>query len=421
VHLRVECERAGRRDIIASLFSEIPTTNSAQAIDRELATAINRALDAAGIRPSQRSRRIGDYKLEQLLAESDFHQDWAATHATLPNLKRRVRVYNARRALAAVDRIALASAARREFESLEGIRHRSILRASDFIDSEHGPALVFEVDADAARLDHLMRLHGAALDLWQKLKLIRAVAESLQAAHRQRLYHRALSPQTLLVRHSLDSATRLEVLLFDWQIATRQLQESEGSSSSTLHVEMLSDRAAQQVYLAPEVWVAQRPNPAKLDLFGLGAVSYFILTGEPPAADRQELVEKCDQGPGLTLSTRLNGCSSELEELVQFATWPDAGDRFGAVGEFLARLEVVEEAVEEALTAPASAQESVHPLDASVGDVLAGRFRVVRRLGKGATSLALAVERLDDLSRRKRGRAFWGARCPEFIDSLLLV
>lgn len=377
-----------RADIAGKLFDETPPVTSAQPIDRDLATSINRAMEAIGIRPPQQSRRVGDYQLEQVLAETDFHQDWLAKHVSLSNLQRRVRLYTAKRTLTAAQRTMLADAARREFQLLEGIRHPGILRASDFIDSEHGPALIFEYDEGLQRLDHFIRAQGEHLDLWQRLKLVRAIAEALDAAHRYRLYHRGLSPQTILVRTI--GTNSFDVTLFDWQIATRQLQEAEGETTGTLHVEMLSDRLAQEIYLAPEARIAPRPDAIKLDLFSLGAIAYFVLAGEPPAVSGDELVTKCEQGPGLTLSAMVNGCLAEIEDLIQFATWPSPEDRFGSSGEFLVALDKAEEALEDALTAPAA--PLVSPLEANTGNVLHG-FEVVRRLGKGGTSLALEVRR----------------------------
>jgi len=122
------------------------------------------------------------------------------------------------------------------------------------------------------------------VDLWQRLKLVRAIAEALDAAHRYRLYHRGLSPQTILVRTL--GAGAFDVTLFDWQIATRQLQQAEGESTGTLHVELLSDRAVQEIYLAPEARIAPRPDAIRLDLFALGAIAWFVLSGEAPGRPR---------------------------------------------------------------------------------------------------------------------------------------
>jgi serine/threonine protein kinase len=156
-----------------------------------------------------------------------------------------VRLYTSRQTGSAAQRGILADAARREFQLLEGLRHPGILRASDFIDSEHGPALVFEYEEDLRRLDHFIRSQGEHLDLWLRLKLIRAIAETLDAAHCNRLFHRGLSPQTILVRTV--GANAFDVVLFDWQIATRHLRGAEGETTGPLHIGMLSDRMAQEM------------------------------------------------------------------------------------------------------------------------------------------------------------------------------
>ena len=68
VYLRQESERQGYPDIIAVLSgtAESPGGRGGGAlgpIDRRLSQAISRAIDQAGIRPSQRAHRVGDYKL----------------------------------------------------------------------------------------------------------------------------------------------------------------------------------------------------------------------------------------------------------------------------------------------------------------------------------------------------------------------
>lgn len=53
-------------------------------------------------------------------------------------------------------------AARREFEVLEGIDHSGMLRCRDLKETGLGPALIFDHDPRAVRLDHLMLEHGGA-------------------------------------------------------------------------------------------------------------------------------------------------------------------------------------------------------------------------------------------------------------------
>src|SRR5919198_1647490 len=204
VYLRQESERQGSPDIIAVLSgtAERPSGRGGGAlgpIDRRLSQAISRAIDQAGIRPSQRAHRVGDYKLERLLGETAAYQDWLATHVALPKITRRVRLYPQARQAPELSRQAQRQAAEREFRLLEGINHPGILRAVDLHIHERGPALLFEHYPEAQRLDLFLRERGETLDIDARLSLVRQIAEALQYAHKRRLYHRALSPQTILV------------------------------------------------------------------------------------------------------------------------------------------------------------------------------------------------------------------------------
>jgi hypothetical protein len=64
--------------------------------DRPMARTISQAMEQAGIRSSQRHRKVSDYVLEQIIAEGPGYQDWEATHSKLANVKRRVRIYTVR-------------------------------------------------------------------------------------------------------------------------------------------------------------------------------------------------------------------------------------------------------------------------------------------------------------------------------------
>ncbi len=55
--------------------------------DRPMARNIGQAMKDAGIRPSQRSRKVSDYLLEQLVGEGPGYQDWQAVHCQLADTR----------------------------------------------------------------------------------------------------------------------------------------------------------------------------------------------------------------------------------------------------------------------------------------------------------------------------------------------
>ena len=182
-------------------FEFIDDEGKVSEVDAQQARAIARGLNEAGIRPSNKHRQVGDYKLGRLLSEGEGFQDWEAQHVSIETVHRRVRIYTVATASNPEARATRVRQARREFEVLEGIDHPGILKVKDYKETEMGPALVFDHDPKAIRLDHLLRDHGTRLTVTQRLQLVRDIAETLKYAHSKRLYHRALGPQSILVQN----------------------------------------------------------------------------------------------------------------------------------------------------------------------------------------------------------------------------
>jgi len=302
-------------------------------IDRPAASAISRAMEQAGIRPSQKSRRVGDYVLGNLLFESPTgtYQDWEAVHFTFAKMLRRVRIYTASANSPAIDRQTIRKAAKREFELLEGLHHPGILEALDFTEHELGPALVFRHDPDSIRLDHFLAQYGEYLSIDDRLSLVRQIGEALNYAHEKRILHRALSPQSLLVTEPQSPKRRTKI--FNWQTGRRlaSTTNSQGLSlvTPTLHPEQLVEDAS-TVYMAPEAITEPGSLGEHLDVFSLGAIAYHIFTGKAPAGNLFELGEKLRIGSGLAVSSVLDGAGA----------WPD--DKFRMAGSYrlVARIEI---------------------------------------------------------------------------------
>ena len=379
---------------IVSALANGVTPRGAATVSAQHVGVISRALHAAGIRPSNKHRQVGDYKLGKLLVEGSEgpgFQDWAAQHVSIESVHRRVRIYSVATASSPEARAARARQARREFEILQGIDHPGILKAWEYKDTELGPALVFDHDPRAMRLDHLLRDHGARLTVTQRLHLVRNVAETLKYAHSKRLYHRALGPQSILVQ-GVESGN-LHLRLMNWQTASRNVGNvGDGTSPDTVHhttgTRHVEDYVEDPglVYLAPETLRADPAQGPSLDVFSLGCIAYHVFSGKAPAESVLELTEKLRVGQGLSLSDVMDGCGARQHELVHVATCPEVLARYDTVRGFLEGLD----AVEDELTTP-DPEATVDPSVAGSNDRLDGGFTVVRRMGKGSSSDALLV------------------------------
>lgn len=144
------------------------------------------------------------------------------------------------------------------------------------------------------------------------------------------------------------------------------------------------------VYLAPE-FGSPYPDPVDLDVFGLGAVAYLILTGRPPASSRSALIDQLAADGGLHPYGVDDTISDALDALVFAATRSDFGERLDSAEAFLRGLDETEE--EDADPEPVPGED---PLTATAGQTLDGDWLVRRVLGTGATARALLVERLSE-------------------------
>ncbi|MEO0825169.1 MAG: BREX system serine/threonine kinase PglW [Cyanobacteria bacterium J06635_1] len=354
---------------------------------RPVAKLIGQAMEQAGIRPSQKSRKVSDYVLDKIIDSGPGYQDWSATHVTLEKTKRQVRFYLVRREASVDDKAMIERAAKREFQLLESLQHPGILRAYGLSEHELGPALVLEHNPNAMRLDHYLAQRQEALSIDMQLDLMRQIAEAIRFAHEQRVIHRGLNPRSILVRESRSGHPKIKIT--NWQLGYRAGSSTAGASheiTATAHVDRLIEDA-NTAYLAPEGLDADFIGE-HLDIFSLGAISFYLFSGQPPAVNGLELSQKLRETNGLQISSVLNGASASLQHLILDSTHPNVEYRTETVADFLVMLDEVEEA----LTQPE--HELVeNPNDAKQGDVLAGNLQVQKRLGQGASSVGFLVKK----------------------------
>jgi serine/threonine protein kinase len=404
-------------------------------VDAALSNALPAALKAIGIDRSDAEFTVGPYKLDRRPFDTGpTWADYLGHHTALPEV-RRVRIYLRESGSDRSLRDSIERAAQREAAVLTGFKHPGIVRLVQFNPSGHsaGPALIYEYDQRTLRLDEYLAQYGEKLDILSRIALVRQLAETLRSAHGRRLYHRTLSARAVHVfpaRRGRRSARgdgvgeesawlTPQLQLSDWQVALRlggggqstwPTGEQVGTPPSSMTHVGRHLAAASDPYLAPELTVPDA-DPLALDVYGLGLLTYLLLTGQAPASSQAELLVRLEAGEGLRPSAVVDGLSELTDDLVQEATAYDPRRRVATVAEFLETLELVEEE----LTAPAEPrppappgepptpdgtagqdgeQPDEDPLEAAVGDVLADRWQIERRLGTGSTSRAFLARDL---------------------------
>jgi serine/threonine-protein kinase len=186
----------------------------------------------------------------------------------------------------------------------------------------HGEEVLLVVEhvagGDLARAHRERSLTPAAA-----ARVIALAAEGLAAVHACGLLHRDLKPANVLLGD--DGTPRL----VDFGLAAGVGSVALGELSGT------------PAYMAPE---QARPEPervgARTDVFGLGAVLYFLLTGSPPhggrdAAETLELARRCAITPPRDLNPRV---PRPLERICLRALSADPAGRQATAAELAAEL-----------------------------------------------------------------------------------
>ncbi|CAM2856626.1 BREX system serine/threonine kinase PglW [Saccharomonospora xinjiangensis] len=348
-----------------------------------------RLLERIGIRASVAHLRFGDdwVLANEVLDAGPTWEDRLAERTSLVHEQGRVRIYLTEQQAVEERRQSVERAARREYQVLQGITHRGIAQAVQIREHQGGPAILFRHDASDLRLDSYLDVHGENLSIDTRLDLVRQLAEAVQYAHHRSLYHRALSARSVWVSAKDDGSDPV-LRITDWQAAARDFDTTSLSTvgKTSLTREHLANSA--EVYLAPEF--APHADPVDLDVFGLGAVSFLILTGRPPAGQRSGLIERLAESHGLHPYAVADGISDALDALVFDATRTDLAQRLDSADAFLKRLDAAEW---ESL--PESSVPVVDPLTVSAGQLVDEQWRVERVLGTGATARALLVRKVD--------------------------
>ena len=347
--------------------------------------AFQAAFAQAGLQPARHSRTLADYRLVKPIAEGPYWQDWLGEHVSLANNRRRVRIYSAGNSQGREQRELLERAARREFQLLESLSHPGIIRSYALHQHELGPAILLDYPENALRLDHFLYQRGETLSETTRLHLMQRITEAVEFAHRKQVVHRALSPHSILVVNPADPRPGIRIL--NWQAGSRSGSTSVGHTiSATSHLDALVDDAA-MAFLAPEV-LADTDGSQQLDVFSLGALAYYIFSGQAPAENHAALIHRLQNNQSLQITAVLNGVRGPLVDLICHSTQGDLDKRMTGVDKFREGID----RISQELATPDDEYQG-NPAEAPSRAILPGGYTVERRLGQGSSAVAYLVDK----------------------------
>ena len=137
------------------------------------------------------------------------------------------------------------------------------------VDEKEGLAFFIMALVEGENLGDRVRLHGA-LPVPEVRRIMREVAEALDYAHGRGVVHRDIKPDNILIDSQSGRA-----MVTDFGIARAAV---EGDTRLTATGTAIGTPA----YMSPEQCAGDRELDGRSDLYSLGAVAYYMLTGKPP-------------------------------------------------------------------------------------------------------------------------------------------
>jgi len=211
-------------------------------------------------------RSLGHYELVRRIGVGGMGEVWEAHH---PALKVEVAVKVLR-----LDSQRSVARFETEARTMASLVHPNTVRIFDY-----------GIVGDSLFYYAMDRVHGKNLGALvagegplraeRALRLVRQIASALHAAHKRGLVHRDIKPENVLVCSEAGESDVVKVI--DFGLVFHAVERGEDGERMTLPGRVLGT----PVYLSPETAVGDEPTSAS-DVYALGCVLYFLLTGRPP-------------------------------------------------------------------------------------------------------------------------------------------
>ncbi len=258
--------------VLITVFALVVAVVMALLMDRTFRRKVHRAVQAA--------RQIGQYTLQKEVGKGAMGSVFQAQHAML---RRPTAIKLLRADL--VDNERAMTRFEREAQLTSRLNHPHTIAIYDYGKTRDAVFYYAMEFLNGTDLQTLVRYTGP-LPPARVLYLLQQVCGSLDEAHDIGLVHRDVKPSNIMLTERAGDPDFVKVLDFGLVKELGVNDDVELTTADTL--------AGTPLYISPEAINDPRTVGPASDLYALGAVGYFLLTGKPVFTGRN-LVEVCGQ------------------------------------------------------------------------------------------------------------------------------
>jgi len=277
------------------------------------------------------AKRMGQYHLRRLIGSGGMGEVYLAEHS----LMKRPCAIKVIRPEKAGDQNVLARF-EREVHSSSKLSHWNNIDIYDYGRTEDGTFFYVMEFLPGLNIADLVRRFGP-LPSGRAIHLLRQVCDALNEAHSFGLVHRDIKPANVFAAHRggyYDVAKLLDFGLAKPITATDNTHLTEDGMIT-----------GSPLFMSPEQASGDSEPDARSDIYSLGVVAYFMLTGQPPFNYERpiKVIMAHTHEKPVPPSELVTSIPIDLESVVMRCLAKDPADRFQNIGEVVQALEACED------------------------------------------------------------------------------
>ncbi len=232
----------------------------------------------------------------------------------------------------------------REAMSAASVTHPHVVDVTDFGESAEGIFYLVMEYVEGETLHRLLRREGS-LPVGRAVKLLRQIADGVEAAHEAGILHRDLKPANIFIMKKGTGGDGF-IKVGDFGLAKIVNQTVTDANSNATP----SSRGiiGTPEFMSPEQMQPELGVDVRADVYALGTIAYLMLGGRTPfVGDLMQLVMQKIMNTPPPLSTLRSDIPKDVEKVVMSALEIDPQNRPSTVGEWITELESAAEDVED--------------------------------------------------------------------------
>ena len=232
----------------------------------------------------------------------------------------------------------------REARSAASISHPHIVDVTDFGETKDGVFYLVMEYVEGETLHRLLRREGT-LPVKRAVRLLRQIADGVDAAHDAGILHRDLKPANIFIMTKGKSGTGF-IKVGDFGLAKIVNQTVTDANSDATP----SSRGiiGTPEFMSPEQMQPELGVDVRADIYALGTIAYLMLGGKTPfTGDLMQLVMQKIMHTPPPLSALRSDIPKDVEAVIMSALETDPAKRPATVNDWIEKLEAAAEDVSE--------------------------------------------------------------------------